>query len=213
MGKRRPWRRDSVQLAGLTGRHVDVCLPGEQLRGPHGQPAHTGDGTTMSSELSDTDRPANPIALPRNYPGSRFVGLAPARDATGYSITSSARPSSDSGMVCPSALTVLRLMRNLLRCGPAGSSNGALTLASGTGVVKRRGSLRQRVQDVDGPAHIQPFPEPAGARRPRVDVKTDRVVTRAERRDGITGHGSRRRHLGQRAAIRPPKLERPVGPA
>jgi len=74
-------------------------------------------------------------------------------------------------------------------------------------------SLGQGMQDVDRPAHIQSLPEPAGARRPRVDVKTDRVVTRAERRDGITGHGSRRRHLGQRAAIRPPKLERPVGPA
>ena len=117
------------------------------------------------------------------------------------------------GTVSPGAFTILRVMLNLLRCGPAGSSNDALTLASDTGVVKRRGSLGQGVQDVDRPAHIQPLPEPAGARRPRVDVKTDRVVTRAERRDGITGHGSRRRHLGQRVAIRPPKLERPVGPA
>jgi hypothetical protein len=69
------------------------------------------------------------------------------------------------------------------------------------------------VQDVDRPSQIQPLPEPAGARRPRVDANAVRVVTRAESRDGITGHGGRWRHLGQRAAVRSPEPERPVGPA
>ena len=115
-------------------------------------------------------------------------------------------------MVCPCAFAVLRLMLNLLRCGPASSRNGALTLASETGVVKRRWSLGQRVQDVDRPPHIQPFPEPAGARRPRVEVQAVRVVRGAERRDGISGHRPRRRHLRQRAAVRSEEPERAVGP-
>jgi hypothetical protein len=80
-------------------------------------------------------------------------------------------------------------------------------------VVKRCWSLRQRVQDVDRPAHIQLLPEPAGARRPRVEAKAVRVVTRAESLDGIIGHWSRRRHVRQRAAIWPLEPELPVGPA
>ena len=70
-------------------------------------------------------------------------------------------------------------------------------------MVKRRGSLCQRVQHIDRPTHIQAFPEPAGARRPRSETKALRVVTRAERCDGITGHRGRCRHLRQRVAIRP----------
>lgn len=68
-----------------------------------------------------------------------------------------------------------------------------------------------RMQDVDRPTQIQALAEPASARRPRVDTKALRVVRRQENLDGITEHCSRRRHLRQRAAIRPPELERPVG--
>src|SRR6266545_4638170 len=108
---------------------------------------------------------------------------------------------------------VLRLMLHLLRCGPASSRNDALTLASETGVVKRRWSLRPGMQHVDRPAQIQPLPKPAGARRPRVDPEALRVVTCAESPDGITEHCSRRRHLRQRAPVRPLESKRPVGPA
>src|SRR6266487_3731303 len=104
-------------------------------------------------------------------------------------------------------------MLDLLRRGPASLRNGALTLASEPGAVKRRGSLRQRVQDVDRVTHVEAFPEPGGARRPRVNPKTLLVVTLSDRSDWITGHRSRCRHLWQRVAIRPPELERPVGPA
>jgi hypothetical protein len=69
------------------------------------------------------------------------------------------------------------------------------------------------MQHVDRPRHIQPLPEPAGTRRARVEAKALRVVTRAKRRDGISGHRGRRRHVGQRAAVRAPEPERPVGPA
>ena len=40
-----------------------------------------------------------------------------------------------------------------------------------------------------------------------------RVVTRAERLDGVFGHRSRRRHFGKRVAVRSPELQRPVGQA
>jgi hypothetical protein len=40
-----------------------------------------------------------------------------------------------------------------------------------------------------------------------------RVVTRAERRDGISGHRGRHWHIRQRAAVRPPESESPVGAA
>ena len=69
------------------------------------------------------------------------------------------------------------------------------------------------MQDVDCVPHVQAFPEPGSARRSRVEAKAVRLVTGAERRDGISGHGGRRRHLRQRAAVRPPESERPVGPA
>jgi hypothetical protein len=73
--------------------------------------------------------------------------------------------------------------------------------------------LSQGVQDIDGPSHVQALPEPARARRPRSKSKALRVVTRAERRDWITGHRRRRRHLRQRVTVRPPKLQLSVGPA
>jgi hypothetical protein len=37
--------------------------------------------TSNDEGLADAGA-ANPFSLPRNYPGSRFVGPAPARDAT-----------------------------------------------------------------------------------------------------------------------------------
>jgi len=67
------------------------------------------------------------------------------------------------------------------------------------------------MQDVDGPSHIQPLPEPAGTPRPRVDAEALRVVTGTESLDGIFGDGGRRRYLRERTAIRPPELECPVG--
>ena len=42
-----------------------------------------------------------------------------------------------------------------------------------------------RVQDADRPAHIEALPQPAGARRPGVQVKPRRLVSRSERLDGI----------------------------
>ena len=38
-------------------------------------------------------------------------------------------------------------------------------------------------------------------------------MLRVEREDGIRGHRGGRRNLGQRAPIRPPEVERSVGPA
>jgi hypothetical protein len=70
-----------------------------------------------------------------------------------------------------------------------------------------------RVQAVDRPAEIQALPEPPGAGRARVDAKALGVVTRPEFRDRIHDHLGCQRRLGQRAAVRPPELERPVGPA
>jgi hypothetical protein len=69
------------------------------------------------------------------------------------------------------------------------------------------------VQDVDRPHHIERFPEPAGTRRPRGEAKALGVVTGAKRRDGILGHGRRRRHLGQRVSVGPPESQGAVGPA
>ena len=88
-----------------------------------------------------------------------------------------------------------------------------MTLASETGVVKRRWSLRQRVQHVDRPADVERLPEPAGARRARVEAKTLRIVTRAERRDGIFWHRGGCRDFRQRVSVGPPEPKCAVGPA
>ena len=69
------------------------------------------------------------------------------------------------------------------------------------------------MQDIDRPTHVQALPEPAGARGPRVEAKALRVVMRPESLDAIIEDRSRRRHFGQRAAVRPPESEGPVGPA
>ena len=80
-------------------------------------------------------------------------------------------------------------------------------------MVKRRCSLRQRMQDVDCVPHVQAFPEPAGAPRPRSETKALRIVTCPERRDGITRHRGRWRHFREGATVRPPEPEIAVGPA
>jgi hypothetical protein len=46
----------------------------------------------------------------------------PISDIADYSITSSARTSSDGGTVRPSALAVLRLITNLVGCSTASSA-------------------------------------------------------------------------------------------
>ena len=69
------------------------------------------------------------------------------------------------------------------------------------------------MQDVDGPAHIQWLPKPGSTPRSRVDTKALRVVRLVESLDGIRWYRGRRRHFRQRAAVGPPELERPVGPA
>jgi hypothetical protein len=67
------------------------------------------------------------------------------------------------------------------------------------------------MQDVDRPAHVQPFPEPLGEPRARMQLEPLRDALRAERARRIGGHRRRRGHVGQDAAIRAPEREAPVG--
>ena len=67
------------------------------------------------------------------------------------------------------------------------------------------------MQDIDCPAHIQALPQPAGARRSRVEAEPLRVVPRPEGLAGISGHRDRRRDIGQDPAVRSPERERAVG--
>jgi len=67
------------------------------------------------------------------------------------------------------------------------------------------------MQDADRPAHIQALPEPARARRPRVEAEPLRLVPRLEGLSGIGRHRDWRRNLGQGPAVRPPEPERAVG--
>jgi hypothetical protein len=69
------------------------------------------------------------------------------------------------------------------------------------------------MQDVDRPAEIQALPEPAGTRRPRIETQALPVVAGPQSLDGVSRHLGGRRHLGQRAAVRPPESEGPVGAA
>ena len=80
---------------------------------------------------------------------------------------------------------------------------------------KRRRSRRRRprVQDTDCPAHVERFPEPGGARRPRVEMKALRCVARPQGGDGIGERSGGRRHRGQRPTVRSPESEGPVRPA
>ena len=67
------------------------------------------------------------------------------------------------------------------------------------------------MQDADRPPQIQTLPQPARARRPRVETEPLRVVLFSEGLDWIGGHRRRRRDIGQGSAVRPPELERAVG--
>jgi hypothetical protein len=67
------------------------------------------------------------------------------------------------------------------------------------------------MQHVDRPAHVQALPEPARARRPRVETEPLRVMLLTERLDRIGGHRRRQRDVGQEPAIRPAEAERAVG--
>jgi len=69
------------------------------------------------------------------------------------------------------------------------------------------------MQNVDGPHHIQALPEPARTGRPSVETKALRFMSYPESLDGLFWHCGRRRHLGQRPAIRPPESQHPVRPA
>ena len=66
------------------------------------------------------------------------------------------------------------------------------------------------MQHVNRPADVQAFPEPARACRPRVDMKTLRVVRRAKRLHGLRRHRERRWHLGHQPPIRSPELQRAI---
>lgn len=63
------------------------------------------------------------------------------------------------------------------------------------------------MKDVDRPADIQPFPQPAGGGRPCVDVEASRDVLCSEDVHRIGGHPRRRRDIGQGPTIRPSELQ------
>ena len=63
------------------------------------------------------------------------------------------------------------------------------------------------MQDIDRPAHVQRFPEPTRARRPRVEVESLRVVPSSQNSHGIGGYLGRRRDFGQYTTVRPPESE------
>lgn len=67
------------------------------------------------------------------------------------------------------------------------------------------------MQDGERPADVEPLAQPAGARGPRAEPNPQRGMLLVQRRNRIRGHSDRRRHLRERAAIRPPELERAVG--
>jgi hypothetical protein len=67
------------------------------------------------------------------------------------------------------------------------------------------------MQDVDRPADIQPFPQPARASRPRVDAEASRDVLCPEDGCRIGRDCDRQRNVKNEPAIRPPELQRAVG--
>ena len=87
---------------------------------------------------------------------------------------------------------------------------GAVRAAILVQVTNKRRLHGPGAQDVDGPSHVERLSEPEGARRPPVQLKAPRVVTRPQSLDGIRGHRGGRRHLGQRPTIRPLEPQRPV---
>ena len=72
-------------------------------------------------------------------------------------------------------------------------------------LADRQGLKGPRLQDIDRPAHIERLPQPARARRPRVQVKPGRLVPRPERPDGIVGDHWRKWDVGQRPSVRSPE--------
>ncbi len=75
---------------------------------------------------------------------------------------------------------------------------------------RSRDSRGQRMQDIDHPAQIQALPQPARARRPRVQAEPLCVVPRPERLNRIGGYCGRRRDLRKGPAIWSPEPERAV---
>src|SRR5882724_3311655 len=69
------------------------------------------------------------------------------------------------------------------------------------------------MQHVDRPANVQSLSKPAGHRRPRVNLKLERVVLRSQDLDGIGRHCSMRRDRGHDAAVRPPEAQLATGPS
>jgi hypothetical protein len=67
------------------------------------------------------------------------------------------------------------------------------------------------MKDVDRPADIQPFPQPAWASAPGVDVEASRDVIGSKDVRRIRGDCNRERNVRNESTIRPPKLQRAVG--
>ena len=79
------------------------------------------------------------------------------------------------------------------------------------GIRPSRLPSRERVQDVDRPAHVQGLAQPARGRRPRVEAKPLRLVPITEGLDGIGRDRSGRRHLGQELPVRTAEAKLTVG--
>jgi hypothetical protein len=63
------------------------------------------------------------------------------------------------------------------------------------------------MQDVDGPADVQVFAQPAGHRNPLVQAKALGVVSGSQGLHWIAGRRGSRRHLWQQPAIRTPEAQ------
>ena len=70
---------------------------------------------------------------------------------------------------------------------------------------------RERMQDVDRPAHVQGLSQPPWSRRPRVNAEPLRLVLRPEGLDGIGGDRSGRRHLRQEPPVGAAEAELSIG--
>ena len=68
-----------------------------------------------------------------------------------------------------------------------------------------------RVQDVDRPAHVEPLPQPARARRLRIEVKTGRFIPRPERAHGIFWNRRWTRDHRNRSSVRSLESQLAVG--
>ena len=61
------------------------------------------------------------------------------------------------------------------------------------------------VQDVDRPARVEALPQPARARRSRVQVEAHRLVSPSERPNGIAGNRGRRWDSRHSSSVRSPE--------